>query len=104
MADQPCTGCRQVITDDPSGLCEDCQTDVISQRPGSVTGDQRLTIIGLMQDQGVLFSRQARAQVIAEAVPGWPYAGYLDALSQQQAADLLEHLEARRLSQEARGL
>jgi hypothetical protein len=95
MAEQVCAGCRQIYTADPSGLCEDCQTDVVSQRPGSITPDQRLGIIGLMQEQGILFNRWTRANVIATVVPGWPYGGDFGALSQQEAADLLEHLEER---------
>jgi hypothetical protein len=101
---RPCDSCFAVITDDPSGLCEDCQTGVISQRRASLTADQRMAITGLLIDQGVAFSRAGRAAVVAEAIPGWAYAGDLGALSQQQAADLLEHLEQRRLSQEARKL
>jgi hypothetical protein len=95
MTDRPCSACRQVITDDPSGLCEDCQTDVVSQRPGSITEDQRLVIIGLMMDQNILVPRQLRAEVIAEAVPGWNWQGELGAMSQQQAEDLIEHLKER---------
>ena len=97
---QVCAGCRQIITDDPSGLCEDCQTDVLSQRPGSITENQRTAVIGLLMDQGLLFNRHTRGEVIAAAVPGWRWAGDLGFLSQQQAGDLLEHLEERRLSHE----
>ena len=104
LADRACSSCRQIITDDPSGYCEDCQQGLISERPGSLTEPQRTAITGLLLDQGVIFSRHARAAVVAEAIPGWAYAGDLGALSQQQAADLLEHLEQRRLSQEARKL
>jgi hypothetical protein len=95
MPDQTCTGCRQIITDDPSGLCEDCQTDVVSQRPGSVTGEQRLAIIGLMESLGILLPRSRRNEVIAEVVPGWQWAGDLGVLSQEQAARLLENLHER---------
>jgi hypothetical protein len=95
MTEQVCAGCRQVVTDDPSGLCEDCQTDVVSQRPGSVTGDQRLAIIGLMQDQGVLLPRSRRNEVIAEVVPHWMFGGDLGVLSQQEAEDLIAHLKER---------
>jgi hypothetical protein len=103
VADRTCGGCRQVITDDPSGLCEDCQCDVLSQRPGSITDAQRMAIAGLVIDQNLLTPAK-RDDVIARAVPCWKYYGDLGALSQQQAGDVLELLEERRRSQEARGL
>jgi predicted amidophosphoribosyltransferase len=103
MNDRACAGCRQVITDDPSGLCEDCQTDVLSQRPGSITDSQRLAIAGLVIDQNLLTPAR-RDDMIGQAVPGWKYYGDLGALSQQQAGDVLELLEDRRRSQEVRGL
>ena len=99
--ERPCAACRQVLTDDESGLCEDCQTGVLSQRPGSVTGDQLAAIRALLADQGLTTPRQ-RNEVICRAVPGWRYASELG-LSRQQAGDVLELLEDRRLSQEARG-
>jgi hypothetical protein len=92
MPDQPCAGCRGVITDDPSGLCEDCQTDVVSERPGSLTEDQRMAIIGGLMQQCVLFNRTERAELIARAIPGWTWRGDLGGLSQRQAGDLLEYL------------
>jgi hypothetical protein len=111
MAEVICAGCRQVCTDDESRLCLDCQTDVPSQRPGSISQAQRETLTGLFMDQGMVPSGRAgdarapkaRAEFIASVVPGWAYGGDLGALSQQQAGDLLERLEERRLSQEARG-
>jgi hypothetical protein len=93
VAEQPCRGCRQIWTDDPSGLCEDCQVDVVSQRPASLTEDQRVAIIGQLMARNLLLPRSARAEVIAAAVPGWKWAGDLSVLSQQQAGDLLEYLE-----------
>jgi hypothetical protein len=109
--ERPCGSCRQVLTDDPSGLCEDCQADVLSNRPGSITEAQREALIGLLMDQGMIPSgllgdEQAprrRAEFIASVVPGWTWKGDLGVLSQQQAGDVLEALEERRLSQEARG-
>jgi hypothetical protein len=103
LAEQVCTGCRQVLTDDPSGLCEDCQTDVLSQRAGSITQTQRESLIGLLMDQGLVGNSGARGRVIAKVVPDWKWQGDLGSLSQQQAGDLLEYLEERRLSQEAKG-
>ena len=100
--ERPCAACRQVLTDDESGLCEDCQTGVLSQRPGSVTADQLAAIRALLADQGLTTARQ-RNEVICRAVPGWRYASELGCLSRQQAGDVLELLEDRRLSQEARG-
>jgi hypothetical protein len=91
-----CSGCHQIWTEDPSGLCEDCQTDVVSQRPGSITEDQRMAVIGLLMELGIAFSRHARAEMIARAIPGWTWQGDLNALSQQQAGDLLEYLQERR--------
>ena len=106
MADAVCASCRQVYVDDPFGFCEDCQEGIPSQKPGSITDEQRLALIGLLIDQGFVGDGKwrARAILIAEVVPGWPYGGDLGNLSQQQAGDLLELLEKRRLSQEARGL
>jgi hypothetical protein len=109
--ERPCGSCRQVLTDDPSGLCEDCQADVLSNRPGSITEAQREALVGLFMDQGMVPSGHAddagaprrRAQFIAAVVPGWTWNGDLGVLSQQQAGDVLEALEERRLSQEARG-
>jgi hypothetical protein len=103
MTDMTCTGCRQVITGDPSGLCEDCQADVLSQRPGSVTDEQRYAICGLMADIG-LWRRTSRDEVISSVVADWTHAGDLGWLSQQRAGDVLEYLEERRLSRETRGL
>src|SRR5271155_590085 len=85
LAELVCQGCRQIIVDDPSGLCEDCQTDVVSQRPGSITEDQRMAVVGKLMEHGGLFSRHDRAATIARAVPGWTWEGDLGALSQQQA-------------------
>lgn len=103
MTDQVCAGCRQIITDDPSGLCEDCQSDVLSQRPGSVTDEQRMTLAGLLMDQGLIGNWSERARIMASVLTGWTGSD-LGGLSQQQAGDLLEALEERRLSQEARRL
>jgi hypothetical protein len=104
VPDQPCGSCRQILTDDPSGLCEDCQADVLSRRPASITAAQRDALIGLMTDQGIAVSRHARGELLARVVPRWkPHmGGDLGYLSQQEAGDVLEHLEERRLSQEAR--
>ena len=106
MADLVCTSCRQFYTIDPSGLCEDCQEGIPSSRPGSVTARQLGALAGLMIDQGMTgdAGRRRRADLIREVVPGWPYAGDLGALSQAQAADVLQRLAEKRLSQEARGL
>jgi hypothetical protein len=105
LADRACSSCRQIITDDPSGLCLDCQQGVASIRPGTITEAQRTALIGLLMDQGLIGEgkHKARAEVIAQAVAGWKWGGDLGILSQQDAGDLLEHLEQRRLSQEARG-
>jgi hypothetical protein len=111
VPDRACASCRQIITDDPSGLCLDCQTDVLSQRPGSITAAQRDALIGLLMDQGMVpagrsgdeSARKRRAEFIASVVPGWTWGGDLGVLSQEQAGDLLEALEDRRLSREARG-
>jgi hypothetical protein len=92
--EQVCQSCRQIITDDESGLCLDCQTGVLSQRPGSITAEQRAAIGGLCVDQR-LWTR-GRAELIGTVVPGWAYGGDLDCLSQQQAGDVLELLEERR--------
>jgi hypothetical protein len=57
-----------------------------------------MAIIGLMMERGVVFSRHARAGVLARALPDWPawQGGDLGYLSQQQAGDLLEYLEEKR--------
>jgi hypothetical protein len=100
VTEQVCASCRQVIVDDPSGFCEDCQEGIPSQKPGSITGEQRQALIGLLMDQGLVGEGKSRhrAELIAEAVPGWKWGGDLGALSQQQAGDVLELLErVRRL-------
>lgn len=104
MAEVTCASCRQVYTSDPSGLCEDCQTDVVSQRPGSITDDQRMTLAGLLMEQGFVGDGKwtARAELLTNVLAGWSGSSDLGQLSQQQAGDLLEYLEERRLSQEAR--
>jgi hypothetical protein len=97
MSDTPvCSGCRQVYTDDVTGLCEDCQTDVLSSRPASMTDSQGLAIIGLLIDTGLHQSSSARGELMASLFPGWSSGGDIHQLSQDQAADLLEALEARR--------
>jgi hypothetical protein len=97
VPDMACSGCHQIYTDDPSGLCEDCQTDVVSQRPGSVTDDQRGAICAEMEALGLEWRFTAgREAVLEAALQGWGYGGDLNSLSQQQAGDVLEHLEARR--------
>jgi hypothetical protein len=92
----PCRECWQVYTCDDSGLCEDCQAGVLSQRPGSLTDDQRDAVIGQLMARNLVFPRQVRAETIAKAVPGWKWAGDLGALSQQEAGDLLVYLEGLR--------
>jgi hypothetical protein len=106
MNDRTCVSCRAVITDDPDGYCEDCKEGIVSEKAGSVTLEQRDALIGLLMDQGFIGEGKwrARAIMIAEVIPGWAWKGDLGGLSQKQAGDLLERLEQRRLSQEARGL
>lgn len=100
--DMACTSCRHIITEDPSGLCEDCQTDVASERPGSVTEAQRWTLAGLMMDLCVLLARELRAETMAAGVDDWPagepWSADLGRLSQRQAGDLLTYLGERRRS------
>jgi hypothetical protein len=91
-----CAGCSRVWTEYPAGLCDDCLEGVMSDEPGSITGDQRLSIIGLMTDNRVLLPRDVRAAEIARAVPGWAWGGDLGRLTETQAADVLERLERRR--------
>jgi hypothetical protein len=98
MADAVCASCRQVVVDEPSGFCEDCQEGIPSQKPGTITPDQRDVLVGMLMDQGMVGDGKwkARAILIAEVVPGWPYGGDLGALSQQQAEDLVARLEQRK--------
>jgi hypothetical protein len=93
IPEQPCGSCRQVLTEDPSGLCEDCQEGVPSQRPGSITEDQRWALIGPLMDRGLVGEGKwtARAALIS-AVTGAKMTSDLGVLSQQQAEDLIEHL------------
>lgn len=104
-ADPVCASCRKVYVDDPSGMCEDCQEGIPSSKPGSMTETQRTALIGLLVDANLVGDRRARARYLAYVLPGWP-AGISDlvGLSQVQAGDLMEALEKRRLSQEAKGL
>lgn len=99
MVEQTCAGCRQVWTTDGSGLCEDCQTDVISECPGSVTTAQVDALAGAMIDLGYVGDnggRRHRIELLEDVIPGWQYLGDLFALSQKQAGDVLERLEERR--------
>lgn len=107
MAEQPCAGCRQVYTTDGSGMCEDCQTDVVSERPGSVTQAQVNALASALIDLGYVGDnggRRHRIALLAEVIPGWQYEGDLFALSQKQAGDVLERVEELRRSQEAKRL
>ena len=74
-ADRPCASCTQVITE-----------------------EQRTTLAGLLMDQGYIGEGKwrARAILIAEVVPGSTWSSDLGVLSQQQADDLIRHLEAKR--------
>ena len=105
VGDMTCASCRMVIVDDPSGMCEDCQEGIASGRPGSITQAQRESMTGLLMDQGMVGSeggRKRRAEFIASVVPGYKWSGDLGVLSQAEAGDVLQALEARRLSQEAK--
>ena len=107
MVEQPCAGCRQVWTTDGSGLCEDCQTDVISERPGSMTVTQHEAVVAALIDIGYVGDgggRQRRIELLTEVIPGWQGQGDIMVLSQRQAGDVLERIEELRMSQEARRL
>jgi hypothetical protein len=91
-----CGRCGVEMASDPTGMCDDCNSELQSARPGSITKNQREALIGLLMDQGLVGSTKARAAVISQVVKDWRYGGDLGALSQREAADLLEHLEERR--------
>jgi hypothetical protein len=93
-----CTSCARPGVTDPSGLCDDCQEGIPSSRPGSITTEQRLAIVGLCIDQNLLTPRK-RAAELEMVVAGWRYGGDLGWLSQREAGDVLEHLEERRRTQ-----
>jgi len=103
--ERPCSSCRQILTSDSSGLCEDCQPGIPPATPGSITDKQRLALVGLFMDQSLVGEGKwaARARLIASVIPDWQGGSDLGTLSARQAGDLLEYLEERRLSQEARG-
>lgn len=93
MAEQPCVSCRQVVTEDPTGLCEDCMTDVPSGRPGSITDTQVWAILDGMQARGMAAHDPAtRLTALTAALPEWRHGGSLRALSQAQAIDVLDWL------------
>jgi hypothetical protein len=87
-AERPCESCRQVITDDPTGLCVDCMTDVESEKPGSITEGQRLALAGTLGWLGITTSH-LRGIFISEAISGWQHGGDLGWLSQRQASEVL---------------
>jgi len=97
VPDLACKSCFQVMTDDPSGMCEDCQEGAESQRPATITETQRQAILAGMHDVGIRWDVSGhRGAFIRQVIPRWDHGGNLNALSQAQAGDLLEALEARR--------
>jgi hypothetical protein len=59
------------------------------KRPGTITENQRLDLIGiLLRDRGA-WSRAHRMEWLTQRIPGWDHGGDLGWLSQKQAGDLL---------------
>jgi len=76
------------------------ETVMASDKPASMTDDQRWAIAAGLYDLGIvagqILSRARRAALLEDAVPGWRYGSDLNPLSEHQAGDVLELIERRR--------
>jgi hypothetical protein len=90
--------CDDCTAGDCVCACHTADPDLPSPKPGSITGPQRDVLIGLLMEQGFIGDGKwkARAIMLAEVIPGWPWHSDIGALSQAQAEDLIAELRQRK--------